>query len=106
MHCSAGVGRTGTLVAIQAMMEMVKKFPIQVYVWMLPQHLCISWKPPLLLPHQGEILQSGYMNETEEEQSQKRPKVEAAKKARLSMLTEERNTMGNKWETKVCLVAC
>ena len=32
-------------------------------------------------------------NETEEEQSQKRPKVESAKKARLSMLTEERNTM-------------
>ena len=32
-------------------------------------------------------------NETEEEQSQKRPKMESAKKARLSMLTEERNTM-------------
>lgn len=25
MHCSAGVGRTGTLIAVQAMMEMVKK---------------------------------------------------------------------------------
>ena len=32
-------------------------------------------------------------HEVAEEQSQKRPKVEAAKKARLSMLTEERNAM-------------
>ena len=32
-------------------------------------------------------------NETEEEQSQKRTKVESAKKARLSRLTEEHNAM-------------
>ena len=42
-------------------MGLVKKFPIQVCVWMHPQHLCIFWKLPLLRLHQGETEQSECM---------------------------------------------